>query len=167
MPKITAHSAQTLLITALLSASPLMLTGCGGDSKTTAKPTPQVNSAPNPTPAPTAAPALSPQTLSPMQRGAKLFKRCMSCHTLEDGGRHKVGPNLYNIYGSKSGSKDGFAYSKAMTSADIIWNDETLDGYIENPRAYMPGNRMSYVGLRKAADREALFVYLKAQTTPK
>ena len=164
MHKITAHSAKTLLITTLISASALMLAGCGGDSNTSAKPAAHPSSGPNSAPPPAAPPA---PTLSPMERGAKMFKRCKSCHTLEDGGRHKVGPNLYNIYGANSGSKDGFAYSKAMTGADIIWNDETLDGYIENPRAYIPGNRMSYVGLRKAPDREALFVYLKAQTTPK
>ncbi len=166
MRKTTTQSAKILLITTLLSASALMLTGCGGDSGSASKPTPQPRS--TPAPAPISAPTpTSTQAISPMERGAKMFKRCKSCHTLEDGGRHKVGPNLYNVYGSKSGSKDGFAYSKAITSADIIWNDETLDAYIENPRAYIPGNRMSYVGLRKAPDREALFVYLKAQTTPK
>jgi len=101
-----------------------------------------------------------------MERGAKLYKRCQSCHTLEQDGRHKVGPNMWNLYGSTAGVREGFAYSKAMKESGIIWTDETISAYIENPRKYMPGNRMSYVGLRKAEDREAVLAYIKAKTTP-
>jgi len=60
--------------------------------------------------------------MSPMERGAKLYKRCRACHTLDEGGRHKVGPNLWGIYGSKAGSKDGFNYSKAMAASDVVWD---------------------------------------------
>ena len=104
--------------------------------------------------------------ISPMERGAKLYKRCKACHTLEDGGRHKVGPNLWDIYGKKAGSKDGFAYSKVMSASEVIWDDKTMDGYIAKPSTFMKGNRMSFVGIKKQEDRDALQLYLKAQTTP-
>jgi len=104
--------------------------------------------------------------VTPMERGAKLYKRCIACHTLEDGGRHKVGPNLWNIYGQKAGSKDGFKYSKVMASSDVIWTEETMDGYLTKPSTFMKGNRMSFVGLKKQTDRDAIQLYLKAETTP-
>ncbi|MGB0906938.1 MAG: c-type cytochrome [Maricaulaceae bacterium] len=107
------------------------------------------------------------QSADPLARGAKLYKRCVSCHSLEEGGRHKVGPNLWELFGSTAGTREGFAYSKAMKASALIWDEDTLNGYIENPREYMPGNRMSYVGLRKAEDREALLAYLKRETSPK
>lgn len=101
-----------------------------------------------------------------MERGAKLYKRCKACHTLEEGGKHKVGPNLWDIYGAKAGSKDGFTYSKVMAASELIWNDETLDAYIKKPSEFMKGNRMSFVGIKKAEDREAVLLYMKSKTTP-
>lgn len=99
-----------------------------------------------------------------MERGAILYKRCRACHTLEQDGRHKVGPNLWNVYGRTAGTREGFNYSKAMAASGIVWTDETLSGYIENPARYMAGNRMSFVGLRKEEDRAALLEYLRAET---
>ena len=130
-----------------------LLAACGGSSS------PQKPEA--------AAPAAKPTAqLTPIQRGAKLYSRCKACHTLEEGGRHKVGPNLWDIYGSKTGSKEGFAYSKAMIAADIIWDETTMDGYLKKPSTYMPGNKMSFIGLKKQADRDAVQAYMKDKTTP-
>ncbi len=137
----------------------ILLTACGGDGEAT----------PSSTPAPKVATAPIVQTAStvtPMERGAKLYKRCKACHTLEDGGKHKVGPNLWDIYGAKAGAKEGFNYSKVMAASDIIWDDATLDAYIKKPSEFMKGNRMSFVGIKKAEDREALLLYMKAQTAP-
>ncbi len=111
-------------------------------------------------------PAAAKAELTPMERGAKLFKRCKACHTLEDGGRNKVGPNLWDIWGNKAASREGFAYSKALIAADITWNDETFDAYIKKPNAFVPGTRMSFVGIKKDQDRADLLLYLKAETTP-
>jgi len=69
--------------------------------------------------------------------------------------------------GSTAGQRDDFAYSKAMSASGIVWDMDTLSAYIENPRKYMPGNRMSYAGLRKAEDRAALLVFLQRETQPK
>jgi len=102
--------------------------------------------------------------MTQIERGAKLYKRCKACHTLEEGGKHKVGPNLWAIYGQKAGSKEGFAYSKVMKASEVVWNNETMDGYIKKPSVFMKGNRMTFVGIKKQEDRDALQVYLKAKT---
>lgn len=147
----------------ICAASALLLTACGGDNSAA----PNTNAASASAPSAPAAVQQIAQDVSPLERGAQLYKRCQSCHTLEQDGRHKVGPNMWALYGSTAGTKEGFAYSKAMSESGIVWNDETLSAYIENPRQYMPGNRMSYAGLRKAEDREAVLAYIKAETTPK
>ena len=105
--------------------------------------------------------------LTPVQeRGAKIYKRCRACHTLDEGGKNKVGPNLWGIYGSKTASKEGYAYSKAMKAADIIWDEESLDAYLQRPSKFMPGNKMSFIGLKKQEDRDAVQAYLQLKTTP-
>ncbi|WP_371397080.1 cytochrome c family protein [Fretibacter rubidus] len=142
----------------------LTLTACGGAETPDAQTTP-INSAPAATKT-AATQTAAAVAVDPMARGAKLYKRCQSCHSLEQGGRHKVGPNLWAIYGAVPGSKEGFKYSAAMSSMDIVWNDETLSGYLENPRKYLPGGKMAFAGLRKAEDRDAILAYIKAQTTP-
>lgn len=137
----------------------ILLAACGGTDEST----PISSSAPTPQSAPIVQTA---STLTPMERGAKLYKRCKACHTLEEGGKHKVGPNLWNIYGAKAGSKDGFNYSKAMAASEVVWDDTTLDAYIQKPSTFMKGNRMSFVGIKKAEDREAVLLYMKSKTTP-
>jgi len=101
--------------------------------------------------------------LSTLERGRKLYKRCSTCHTLDEGGRNKVGPNLYGIFGATAGKKDGFKYSSAMAESGLVWTDENLDGYIENPAKFMPKNRMSFIGLRKPEDRAAVLEYMKSE----
>jgi cytochrome c len=68
------------------------------------------------------------------------------------------------MIGSKAGSKDGFIYCMAMTGSEIVWTQENLSAYLENPRKYLPGTRMSFAGLRKLEDRDALLAYLAQQT---
>ena len=85
--------------------------------------------------------------------GEKVFKKCKACH-VADAEKHKTGPHLVNIMGRAAGSVDGYKkYSKAMKSSDIVWNEETLDGYLEKPKAYVKGTRMVFAGLGKEADR--------------
>lgn len=110
--------------------------------------------------------AKSAAELTPVQRGKKIYKRCKACHTLEQDGRHKVGPNLWDIYGSKTAAKEGFAYSKAMKAADIIWDETEMDAYLKKPATYMPGNKMTFIGLKKQEDRDAVQAYMREQTTP-
>jgi len=94
--------------------------------------------------------------------GEKVFKKCKACHVV-DAEKHKTGPHLVNIMGRTAGSADGFKkYSDAMKSSGIVWNEETLDAYLENPKAYVKGTRMAFAGLRKEEDRVNVIAYLKS-----
>ena len=114
----------------------------------------------------TSATAAKASQQTPAQRGAKVFAKCRACHTLDENGRNKVGPNLWGLYGSETASKDGYAYSKAMRSANIIWDETSLDAYLKRPADFMPGNKMSFIGLKKQEDRDAVQAYLKEKTSP-
>lgn len=138
------------------------LTACSAEGEKPAKTpvktqTPVVKTAPAPS-APTA-------QLSPEDLGKKIYTRCRACHTLEAGGRHKVGPNLHNIFGKTAGTSEGYAYSKAMSASGIIWNAETISAYLERPSAFLPKNKMAFAGLRKQSDRDNIIAYLKTATT--
>ena len=94
--------------------------------------------------------------------GEKVFKKCKACHVV-DAEKHKTGPHLVNIMGRAAGSADGYKkYSDAMKSSGIVWNEETLDGYLEKPKAYLKGTRMAFAGLRKEEDRANVIAYLKS-----
>lgn len=96
--------------------------------------------------------------------GQKLFKNCKACHTVDKGGKNKVGPNLWNIVDSAKGSVDGFKYSNAMTSAGGNWSAANLNAFITKPGEYMAGTKMMFKGIKKATDRAALIVFLSAQS---
>jgi cytochrome c len=105
-----------------------------------------------------------PSDEATLKRGERLFIQCRACHSLEKDGKHKVGPNLYGMFGSKAGSKEGFAYSDAVKKSDITWTAAHLDEWLTKPNDYLPGNKMAFVGVRKPEDRVALIAYLKANT---
>jgi cytochrome c len=92
--------------------------------------------------------------------GEAVFKRtCGVCHTVE-AGKNKVGPSLAGVVGRKSGSIEGFKYSDAMKKADVTWSSDTLDKYLTDSKGFIPGNRMVFAGVKKAADRQAVIDYL-------
>lgn len=97
--------------------------------------------------------------------GKKVFRRCSSCHTVDEGGGNRVGPNLWGIFGSTAGARDtGFPYSGALKSSGIVWDETTMSAYIENPRKAIPKTRMSFAGLKKAKQRDDVIAYLKSVT---
>lgn len=93
--------------------------------------------------------------------GDGVFKRaCAACHNPTVEGPRKLGPTLHGLVGRKSGSVEGFRYSKANSEANIVWTVETLDPYLKNPREVVPGTTMAYAGLRNDTDRANLIAYL-------
>lgn len=149
---------KSLFLIAFISAG--YLSACGdtpeaNDSSTTQGPTIEVSPAVTETPKAEVKPVV--------ERGASLYKRCRTCHTLNEGGAHKTGPNLYGIFGATAGSKDGFRYSKAMRESGVTWTDENLAAYIQNPSKFMPRNTMSFAGIRKDEDVKLLLEFIRSE----
>ena len=93
--------------------------------------------------------------------GETVFKRnCFICHTIE-AGKNKIGPSLAGIVGRKAGSVPGFACSDANKKSDVTWTEATLETYLTDPKKFMPGTKMIFIGVKKADERQALIGYLK------
>ncbi len=97
------------------------------------------------------------------QAGLKVFKKCAACHTTDSGGANRVGPNLWNIVGGAKGARDGFGYSSALTNFEgtQAWDYASLNAFLASPKTYMPGTKMTFVGLRKVSDRANVIAYLR------
>lgn len=101
-------------------------------------------------------------------KGKKIFKACAACHTVDQGGANRVGPNLWNIVGRNIATAPGFGYSDAMKEHGReagTWSYEMLDAYLTKPKAVVPGTRMAYGGMKNAAKRAALLAYLSSMST--
>jgi cytochrome c len=95
--------------------------------------------------------------------GEKAARKCAACHTFDEGGAARIGPNLYGIVGASHAHVAGFAYSSVMQEkSGQPWTFEELDHFIANPRGYMPGTIMSFVGIKKPEERADLLVYLNS-----
>jgi cytochrome c len=92
--------------------------------------------------------------------GKEVFKKCAICHS-PDKGVNKIGPSLWGVVGRPSGSIENFNYSNAMKNANKVWDPATLDVYLTDPRAYIPGIKMIFVGLKDPTDRANVIAYLE------
>tara|TARA_R110002051_G_scaffold4376_2_gene23318 strand:- start:230 stop:733 length:504 start_codon:yes stop_codon:yes gene_type:complete len=149
----------------LLTLFGLGLTGCGqsgsGDAASAAPPRPEA------TPAEKAAllAALpAPYNAADLDNGRRAFARCRSCHTITEGGPDMTGPNLWGVFGRTAGSHTGYNYTPALKSAGFVWDADRLDHWLQNPRGFLPGNKMTFPGLADATDRRDVIAFLKVET---
>ena len=169
---------------ALAAALACALAACGGDNAAeeagdaaaeavaTATPGPTETAAPgaeatpaddataSPTPAATATAARATPTPGAAAGPPESFKQCAICHKVEPG-QHGLGPSLAGVFGARSAHAGGFNYSDAMESANLTWNQATLDRYLANPQGVVPGTTMAFAGVKDAAKRAEIIAYLK------
>jgi cytochrome c len=174
---------KTAVAASALIAAALTLAACGKKNEAANAPAAE---APTETAAPAAAPAATESAAAPAvtdeqakkllaelpapynagdpAHGKAVFARCRSCHTTNEGGADMTGPNLYGVFGRKAGTKAGYNYSDALKAAGWTWDAQHIDKWIENPRADVPGTKMSFVGLKDPKDRTDVIAYLKTAT---
>ncbi len=152
--------------TALAVLAGLVLTGCGQapgqDAAAPAAPTRPVPTAAEKGALLAAMPA--PWNQADLENGRRVFARCRSCHTITEGGPNMTGPNLYGVFGRQAGARPDFNYSAAMKATDFVWDGERLDDWLENPRTFLKGTKMSFAGIPDAGDRRDVVAFLKVET---
>ncbi len=92
-------------------------------------------------------------------KGKAVFEQCAACHSLGDPGDYD-GPSLKGVIGRKAGSLEDYRYSAAMKRSDVTWDATTLDKYVADPQAFIPGNRMAFAGISDKTQRDDLIAYL-------
>jgi cytochrome c len=98
-----------------------------------------------------------------MSKGEAIFKKCVACHTIAQGGANGIGPNLWATVGKPLASHAGFAYSDALKSKGGTWTFEALNEWLANPKKFAPGNKMTFAGLGNPEERAAVMLYLNSQ----
>ena len=101
-----------------------------------------------------------PYDTADLANGESRFAMCASCHTITPGGPNMTGPNLHGVVGRKAGAAANYNYSDAVKAAGFTWDAAHLDKWLTDPRADLPGTKMSFVGLKDAKDRRDVIAYL-------
>ena len=96
--------------------------------------------------------------------GAKVFKKCMACHAIDE--KNKIGPSLKGIVGRKAATVEGFKYSDAMLAKGaegVVWDEATLTAYLPDPKAFVPGTKMVFPGLKTPEEVADIIAFLKTK----
>lgn len=94
--------------------------------------------------------------------GEKLAKKCTACHSFDDGGKAKVGPNLWNVINATKGRDSGFSYSAALMERGGEWTYTDLNGFLHKPKKWLSGTKMNYAGLKKPQDRANIIAWMRS-----
>jgi len=107
----------------------------------------------------------APYNAADVARGKVLWAQCRSCHTLTRDGPNGKGPNLHGIFGRKVGTSKGFKFSEPVKKAGFVWEYDHLDQWLQKPKDFIPGTKMSFKGFADAADRRDVIAYLALETS--
>jgi cytochrome c len=99
-------------------------------------------------------------TAQTAEHGKTIFAHCSPCHSLQPL-ENLMGPSLHGLFGRPAGTAEGFRFTNAVKKSGIVWNQASLNKYLENPQALIPGNRMSFSGMADPSDRSDLIEYLQ------
>jgi cytochrome c len=94
--------------------------------------------------------------------GETAARKCAACHTFEQGGANRIGPNLWGVLGRDIASLPDFSYSSALSEKEGAWDYETINAFIADPRGWAPGTKMTFAGIGKAQERADLLLYLRS-----
>ncbi len=147
----------------MLAAALLTLAACGSPE---APPAEQTAAAPAPSTEELQAKIAAlapPYNEASYDAGRRVFAQCRSCHVIQAGAPHRVGPNLHAVFGREIGTAEGFTYSQAVQDANFVWDADHLDHWLQNPQTFLPGNRMAFAGVRDETQRRDLIAYLMVE----
>jgi len=106
----------------------------------------------------------APYNTADLSNGESKFALCSTCHTLPEGGPNMTGPNLHGVFGRKAGTLPGFTYSDGLKAAGWTWDAAHIDTWITDPKADVPGTKMTFAGLKDPKDRTDVIAYLMVNT---
>ena len=153
-----------------LTAAAMLVCGCGqGSAPADQAQEPAPPPPPMPTPAQIKAEIATlpaPYNQGDYEAGKIRFTQCAACHTATQGGPNMTGPNLYGLFGRRSGTAPGFNYSDGLIALHQTWDAAKIDKWITDPRAVVPDTHMTFPGLKDPKDRADVIAYLKVETSP-
>ena len=94
--------------------------------------------------------------------GARVFKKCLSCHSIAKEGKNRIGPKLFGVLGRQAGSISDYKYSKAMAAHGKVWSFEEMNSFLIKPKDWISGTKMQFLGLKNAKDRAAVILYMNS-----
>jgi cytochrome c len=160
------------LMIAATAACAGILAGCNKPANTSSQPATSSEQPPSgPAPAMSAeemkkaqAALPAPYNTADLDNGQSKFALCQTCHTIVEGGPNMTGPNLHGVFGRKAASLPGFSYSDALKATGWTWDAQRIDTWITDPKAALPGAKMTFAGLKDPKDRTDVIAYLMINT---